>query len=114
MSMIKFFRRKLTEKDELVIAAIDEIEAEMKSIGFWIDSPPKFRVGSYLESPSFELWLQCVFIPNARKAAKSGRYPSESQVGQMAMREYEYHSYVEEAQDLLAMLHKFDNVVLGK
>lgn len=114
MSIIENFRRKLTEKDERVIAAIDEIEAEMKSIGFWSDNPPKVKTGNYLEAPSFELWLQCVFVPNARKAAKSGKYPNGSQVGQMAMREYDYHSHVEEAQNLLSLLHKFDNVVLGK
>ncbi len=114
MSIVDFFRRKPTEKDKFVIAAIDEIEAEMKSIGFWKDNPPKVKVGNYLDAPSFELWLQCVFIPNVRKAAKSGKYPNGSHVGQMAIRQYDYHSYVEEAQNLLSLLSKFDKVVVGK
>jgi uncharacterized protein YqcC (DUF446 family) len=107
-------KRKMTEKDKLVMAAIDEIEAEMRTIGYWNDNPPTAQVGNYLEAPSFELWLQCVFIPNVRKAAKSGEYPNGSHVGLMAMRQYDYHSYVEEAQNLLGLLHKFDNLVVGK
>lgn len=35
------------------------------------------------------------------------------QLGQMAMREYDYHSYVIEAQNLLNLLHKFDRLVIG-
>jgi uncharacterized protein YqcC (DUF446 family) len=113
MSIMDISRRTQTEKDRFVLAVIDEIETEMKNIGFWNKNPPQVTVGNFLEAPSFELWLQCVFIPNARKAAKSGKYPSGSQVGQMAMREYNFHSYVEEAQKLLRLLHKFDKAVLS-
>ncbi|MGL6315746.1 YqcC family protein [Vibrio sp. WXL103] len=114
MSILKIFGRKLTEKDKRVIASIDEIESEMKSIGYWNDNPPKISVSNYLEAPSFELWLQCVLIPNARDAAKSGEYPDVSQVGEMASRQYNYHSYVEEAQNLLGLLHQFDRAVLDR
>jgi uncharacterized protein YqcC (DUF446 family) len=108
------FRRAKTEKDMRVLAALEAIEAEMKNIGFWSENPPKFKPGSYLEAPSFEFWLQCVFLPNARKAANTGEYPSNSQVGLMAMREYDYHSCVEEALNLVRLLHTFDKVVLSK
>ena len=114
MNIVNIFKRKPTEKDHRVTISIDDIETEMKSIGFWKKNPPKFKAGNYLEAPSFELWLQCVFIPNAREAAKMGKYPSDSQVGQMAFRQYDYHSHVEEAQQLLALLRKFDKLVVGK
>ena len=96
------------------MAYLDEIENEMKKIGFWNESPPKFKVGNYLEAPSFELWLQCIFLPNARKAAESGNYPESSQVGLMAMRQYDYYSCVEEALNLVSLLNKFDKLAISK
>lgn len=113
MSITRFFRKQ-SEKDMKVLSALDEIEAEMKKIGFWKENPPDVKVGNYLEAPSFELWLQCVFLPSARKAAQTGEYPSGSQVGLMAMREYDYHSCVEEAHNLVSLLHDFDRLVVGK
>lgn len=101
------------EEDKEVLASLDEIETEMRKIGFWSDNPLELKVGNYLEAPSFELWLQCVFLPNARNAARTGEYPSGSQVGLMAMREYDYHSCVEEALNLVGLLHDFDKLVVG-
>ena len=101
------------EKGRLVIAKLDEIESEMKQIGYWTEDPPAFSVSSYLEAPTFELWLQCIFIPNAKAAAESNTYPSKSQVGLMAMRQYDYHSYVPEAQRLNQLLHEFDRIIEG-
>ena len=73
--------RKDSEKDKKVLAALDEIEGEMRKIGFWMENPPSIKVGIYTEAPSFELWLQCVFLLNARRAVKAGEYPKSSQVG---------------------------------
>ena len=98
-------------KSKLVSEKLDEIEAEMKRIGFWSSNPPSFTVRNYLEAPSFELWLQCIFIPNARNAAAENSFPSKSQVGVMAMRQYDYHSYIEEAQPLLKLLSEFDRLI---
>jgi uncharacterized protein YqcC (DUF446 family) len=95
-------------------AILDEIESEIKKIGFWNECPPRFDVQNYTESPSFELWLQCIFLPNAREAAKNEIYPNSSQVGLMAMREYDYHSCVEKALNLVSLLHKFDNMVISE
>lgn len=113
MSIKRLFRTQ-SEKDRKVLSALDEIEAEMKKIDFWNENPPEVRVGNYLEAPSFELWLQCVFLPNARKAAQTGEYPGGSQVGLMAMREYDYHSSEGEALNLVSLLHSFDKLVVGK
>jgi len=32
----------------------------------------------------------------------------------MALRQYDYHSHVEEAQNLLSLLNQFDKIVEGK
>jgi len=108
--------RKVTQ----AVAQLDAIEAEMRRIGYWQENPPdlleQFRSGamrSYLDAPTFELWLQCVFLPNARKAALDDAFPSRSQVGQMAQRQYNYHSDIPEAFDLLALLHDFDRIIEG-
>ena len=105
--------RELTTKDKKVLFALDGIEAEMKKIGFWDENPPTFEVGHYLDAPSFELWLQCIFLPNARRAANTGEYPNGSQVGLMAMREYDYHSCVEAALNLVSLLHEFDELIVN-
>jgi uncharacterized protein YqcC (DUF446 family) len=96
---------------------LDRIEAQMRAIGFWTDNPPDLiaqydrgELRSYLDAPTFELWLQCVFIPRARAAIRDNAFPSGSQVGGIAMRQYDYHSYVPEAQELLRLLHEFDRV----
>ncbi len=99
------------KKDELVLAKLDEIESEMKRIHFWSAEPSELQVAHYTEAPTFELWLQCVFIPNARTAAAKGEYPAKSQVGMMAMRQYDYHDYIEEAQGLLQLLMEFDKII---
>lgn len=97
---------------------LDAIEAEMKAIGFWTDDAPDLRdevasgkITSYLDAPGFELWLQTIFLPNAREAVKTDQFPATSQVGLMAMRQYDYHSFVPEAQNLLGLLYEFDRLV---
>lgn len=97
---------------------LELIEVEMKRIGYWSDEPPdlraKFAAGemtSYLDAPSFELWLQQVFIPNAREGVTDDQLPRSSQVGVAASRQYDYHSHIPEAQQLLALLNEFDDMV---
>ena len=100
------------------LAKLDAIEAELKRIGFWTKDPPDLlkeyeegRMRTYLDAPTFELWLQCVFLPNARAAAREDDLPKESSVGLMAMRQYDYHSQVPEAQDLVRLLTEFDEII---
>ena len=66
---------------------------------------------SYLDAPSFEQWLQCVFLARARAAVRNDTLPSSSSVAEMARRQYDYHSYMPEAQPLLALLRAFDLLV---
>ena len=96
----------------------DEIEAEMKRIGFWTENPPPLlemadrgELRSYLDAPYFEQWLQCVFLPRARAAIEHDDFPKSSSVAEMARRQYDYHSYVPEAETLLELLRTFDALV---
>jgi uncharacterized protein YqcC (DUF446 family) len=104
-----------------LMAKLDQIESEMRRIGFWDDNPPdllaKFSSGemrTYLDAPTFELWLQVVFLHRAREAVSTNKLPSSSQVGQMAMKQYNYHSVVEEAQGLMKLLYEFDEMVCNQ
>jgi hypothetical protein len=72
------------------------------------------QIRSYMDAPSFELWLQCIFLANARAAARADTLPSSSQVGTIALRQYDYHSFVPEAQRLLTLLHDFDHIIEGR
>ena len=105
-------RKNQRERRRALEDQLDLIEAEMRRIGYWSDNPPDVPAStSFLEAPSFELWLQCVFLPNARERIKTGNLPERSQVGLMAMRQYDYHSSVPEAQTLVQLLHDFDRLV---
>ncbi len=102
-----------------VARKLDAIEAEMKSIGYWNPAPPDLmgeiargKIQSFLDAPSFELWLQCVFLPRAREAVATETFPTTSQVGLMALRQYDYHSVVPEAQNLLRLLNEFDDLIV--
>ncbi len=103
--------KKRSTKAELILKKLDQIESEMKRIGYWDYNPPDFKVENYLQAPSFELWLQCIFIPNARAAAHAESFPPKSQVGLMALRQYDYHSCIEEAFPLKDLLFEFDKLI---
>lgn len=111
-------RRKPAESARLraeMAATLDAVETELRRLRWWQDDPPplleRFRSGElrdFKQAPSFELWLQCVLLPNARQAVAEDAMPASSSVGVMAMREYDCHSNVEEAQPLLSLLNRFD------
>ena len=90
-------------------ACLDAVEAEMKAIGFWIEDPPD--TGSPMEV-GLALWLQGVFLPHARQAVADDDLPERSQVGLMALREYDYMGTVEEALPLVRLLNEFDALIL--
>lgn len=102
-----------------ILAQLDKIEAELKKIGRWSDNPPDLQaavergeIKSYLDAPTFELWLQALFLPRARKAAREDELPAGSQVGEMARRQYDYMSVNEDALPLLQLLQDFDEMVI--
>jgi uncharacterized protein YqcC (DUF446 family) len=108
----------MAHKEEL-LAKLDEIEAEMKAIGFWSENPPDLQakiargeIKSFLDAPSFEIWLQCVFLPNARRAALTGEIPRKSRAGIMATRQYDYNGKEPKAHRLTQLLLEFDKVMV--
>jgi uncharacterized protein YqcC (DUF446 family) len=95
------------------------IEAEMRRIGYWSSNPSDLqaavregKIRSYLDAPTFELWLQGLFLPNARVAAREGKLPAYSQAGEIVRRQYSYHAHVPEAQRLLELIYDFDKLCL--
>ncbi|MCG3139298.1 MAG: hypothetical protein HDKAJFGB_00161 [Anaerolineae bacterium] len=100
---------------------LDEIEAELRRIGYWSENPPDLQAQyaggsarSYLDAPTFELWLQTIFLPHARQAVATASLPTDSHVGTMALRQYDYHSSVPEAHSLVELLLEFDEMVRNK
>jgi uncharacterized protein YqcC (DUF446 family) len=115
------FKRNLTDRQKRLLAQLDRVEMEMKRIGYWSEAPSdlleQFRNGtlrSFIDAPSFEGWLQHVFLVNARTAVREDKIPSQSQVGLMAMRQYDYHSSIPEAHPLMNLLGEFDALVEGR
>ena len=96
---------------------ITEIEFEMKKIGYWSEVKPsdedfQFKLPFALDTMPFEDWLQFVFIPSVRKKIeKKESLPEESNVGVAALRQYDYHSLVPEAHDLMRLLFEFDKIL---
>lgn len=90
-------------------AKLDEVEAELKSIGYWSDGPAPETTGTFLDMP-FETWLQFVFLPNARAWLDDGAPPKRSQVGLTALRQYDFHTTVDEALGLVRLLGEFDEL----
>lgn len=97
----------------MALQQLERIEAEMRRIGFWTDTPPQLEaIESGQVFPTFEQWLQCVFLPKAREDAKKGKSQKNYELGLQAMREYDYHSRIEEAHPLMCLLRDYDK--LGK
>jgi uncharacterized protein YqcC (DUF446 family) len=102
----------------LLASKLDEIELELKRIGYWreMEIDPFANLGkddvpSFLTASSFQDWMQFVFLPNARSAIANRDLPRSSQVGLMALRQWDYQSYVPEAQHLIELLNEFDDLV---
>jgi len=105
-------RKQKTRDISAILAKLDEVEREMKAIGFWDDGPAPEESGNFVEM-EFAPWLQWVFLPNARKAAEEDGLPEKSDVGVIALRQYDYHSHVPEAEQLLRLLFAFDKLLNG-
>jgi len=100
------------------LKTLDEIEAEMRRIGYWSDSPElrpgacEGRIKSYLDAPTFRVWLQTLFLPNARAAALEGKLPARSQAGEIVRRQYARDAAAPEARRLLALIGEFEALCL--
>ena len=95
----------------VVTAKLAEIEQEMKRIGFWQDQPLRpeqyeFRQAFAMDTMAFSQWLQFIFIPRVREIiATGGQFPTKSQVGAQAVREFDTWP---DAGNLVSLLSEFD------
>ena len=93
----------------------DEIEAELKRLGWWMDDPPSEETvvagGAFgMNAVAFATWLQVVFVTRLRQAA-TGEFPlpSSSQVSTFATREFD--GYREDVDPLMRLLYEVDRLV---
>src|SRR5690349_19513806 len=99
---------------EIVAEKIARIEAEMRSIGMWQNEPmPQEKTaaaGAFGQgSMAFEQWLQFVFIPRVNQiVAARAAFPSKSQVGDQAYREWRMWGDAPNVDRLLELLREFD------
>lgn len=98
---------------EAIGGKIAEIEAELKRLGWWSEAPPPpeafENMGPFgIYTMPFAHWLQFVLIPRVGQImAEGGGWPSESQVGAHAVREFDG---VNEAADLNRLLIEWDAI----
>ena len=100
----------------LVAAKLEEIEAEMHTIGFWqasqlpadqLENPGAFG----LDKMGFSQWLQFIFVPRVREAIATNEFPSSSDVGTQAVREFDTEP---RAARLTILLSDFDALFGGR
>ena len=60
--------------------------------------------------PSFRVWVQTLFLPNARAAATEGRLPARSQASEIVRRQYAREAGVVEARKLVDLIGEFDQL----
>ena len=97
-------------KPQKVLHLAGAIEAEMRRIGMWSETPPTdeqmdFQEAFARDTMPFAGWLQFVFLPRVREAAEANEFPSSSSVGAYAVREWDGHP---EAGQLITLLSEFD------
>ena len=92
----------------------DEIEAEMRRLGTWMDDPPSEETvlagGAFgLGTVAFDTWLQVVFVLRLRQAA-AGEFeiPSSSSVGAQAVREWDGYT---DRDRLLDLIHEVEALI---
>lgn len=107
-------RTRMPPAYEVVAAKIDAIEAEMKRIGYWQETPlaPEqydFHAAFASDTMVFPQWLQFILIPRVRAIiAERGAFPAASQVGAYAVREFD--TYGPDVDRLTTLLIEFDQL----
>lgn len=97
-----------------VLETVRAIEGEMQRVGYSSDSPPdKFDASKLYAGATFEQWLQFVFLPAVAAAALSGDFGKVPgfRIGLAALRQYDYHSVVEEAHPLMRLCQDLEHLL---
>jgi uncharacterized protein YqcC (DUF446 family) len=101
-----------TPLQQNVTRSVDQIEAEMRRIGMWQETPLrpeqlKFKQAFAMDTMAFSQWLQFIFLPRVREAIAANNFPSESNVGTQAVREFDG---APNADHLVTLLAEFDSL----
>lgn len=97
--------------NETVAQAINRVEAELKTIGYWRNEPLppemyQFTQAFAMDTMPFSCWLQFIFIPRVRSIIETGgAFPRTSMVAAQAVREFDG---VPETEGLISSLSEFD------
>ena len=101
----------------VVAAKLAQIEDEMKRIGLWQNEPlPEaqynFQQAFAMDTMAFNQWLQFILIPRVKEIiAEGGEFPSKSEVGAQAFREFVvWPAYGDDTEKLLSLLNEFDEL----
>lgn len=98
---------------EAVNKKIAEIEAEMKRINMWDNTPLPLEKFNFtqafgMDTMAFSQWIQFILIPRVRQILETkGEFPNGSMVAVQAMREFDGY---DEAGKLLSLLREFDEL----
>lgn len=89
---------------------LEKIEAELRRLGVFsgqIWPARTVRSAFGLSEMPFEDWLATVFLPRAYEVVESGRWPARSQVGVVAIRNFDGQ---DEYGRLIGLLCEFDRI----
>ena len=103
-------RMERTQLQQQAGRCIDLIEQEMQRIGLWQAGPLRpgqmnFKQAFAMDTMTFAQWLQFVFVPRVREAVAANSFPSASNVGAQAVREFDGDP---NADHLVELLSEFD------
>ena len=92
---------------------IDEIEGELKGIGYWQEEPLPAEAYNItkpfgMDTMTGEQWLQFILVPRVRSMLSGeGEFPQGSSIASWARKEF---SGSVEADNLVTMLYQFDRL----
>ena len=104
----------MTLVHDAVSRIADEIEAELRLLGWWDlpEPPPAFDAAFGADVMTFPQWIRFVLLSRIRQiVAEVGEFPASSSVGTQATRELDGD---ERAQRLGSLLSKLDGVVTAR
>jgi uncharacterized protein YqcC (DUF446 family) len=102
------------DKHANVARAVDAIEAELRRLGWWSETPPTaeqmaFTAAFAMDTMPLSKWVQFILLPRVRAIIEQrGAFPASSMVGAHAVREYDG----QDAGRLVELLSEFDDVVM--
>ena len=100
--------------DDELKSQLQRIDAEFRRLGLLsgpLGPPQTVRSAFGLSEMPFEDWLMKVFLPRAYEASASGAWPSSSQVGTMALRNFDGQ---EAYAPLITLLCDFDQMIVRR